>query len=327
MEQNQPLIEFNKLPPRIKDWVSSLQATYLIMEINKKLGLINSDRETIIPSLIFKLVTKSLDPSDFINELSHDLKISFENAKTVSEDIEKNVLHPIELDLRGDLDVDIKLFYLGKPKPRSADSVSQSVVKTSEFQAKNIAKEKEGQVVDLQSFRIKSEKPLSPLTFAPAMKEEKSTATAPIKKSETHDIPTTPFILHQESPTTPPSAQAISRPQEASSIKPSLTMKVQNFYQSSSAPERPIPKPVSIKVETSPSGFSAPKPEQPININRQDAPPAPKPDIPAATPSQTGPNQESRVVHYSNLRTPLTSLGTAKNVVEKDNILDLRKVL
>ncbi len=250
MEKNESTVEFNNLPIPIKDWISSLQATYLIMEINKKLGLFNGEREVIIPSLIFKLITKSVDPSDFVNELSHELNISFENAKTITEDIEKNVLHPIEIDLRGDIGIDIKLFYIGKPKPKNQpDSVKSSI--SSEFgTVSKIAQPKqEGPVIDLQSFKIKSDWPLSPLTFAPAMKEEKNTSES-LKEEELINEIAVPFILHQEfSPTTAPTLN--QRPQEVHSPKTSLTMKVQNYYQSLPTPERTVPRPVSIKVESS----------------------------------------------------------------------------
>ncbi len=172
----------------------------------------------------------------------------------------------------------------------------------------------------MQSFRIKSDKPISPLNFASAIKE-KVVASEP-KNPEASETHPTPFMLHQENPTSAPVLS--SAPKEFQSAKPSLTMKVQNFYQSSpSASTNTVPKPVSIKVEMPSADMNSHKIEQSVQVNQQDAPPTPRSELPMNTPLAE--NQSSRVVHYSNLRTPINSIGLPKNVVEKDNILDLRK--
>ena len=274
--------------------------------------------------------------------------------KTISEEIEQKALRPIASELRQKTGLEVKLIYYSKqPSSASAQKIETSKTpSTSPRETPEPAKpqissaEKEGPVVDLQSFKIKTDRPLSPLTFAPAMKDEKTTAESLAKKEVLREIPATPFILHQENPTAYPSirpngstakagqAGSPQRSQETPAIKSSLTMKVQNFYQSSPGPERTAPKPVSIKFETSPSGFNAPKTEQPININKQDAPPAPlndsfhesSPELPPMPPTASNSN-EIRVVHYSDLRTPLNNLGISKNSVEKDNVLDLRKIV
>ncbi len=118
-----------------------------------------------------------------------------------------------------------------------------------------------------------------------------------------------PFILHQEaSPTVAPSIA----PQQhvTSAPKQSLTMKIQNYYQSMGAAERPITKPVSVKMETAPNPVSAPAAPAPT--------PAPQPE-------------QARVVHYSSFRTPITAEGTTKiepkATTPNQNVVDLRKFM
>lgn len=333
-------ITFDSLPEKIKEWLSSTQATYLIMEINRKLGFRDA-KISVIPKMIVRLVTKKIEPINFINELSHELNIGFESARSITQDIEINIFRPIELDLRGDLDIDIKLFYFGKPGPQNQkESQTQELpdlespaevapAPVAEFRNNPIPPQ--GPVVDLQSFRIKSDRPLSPLTFASGI----SSKSAPEPKKEApqtekglpEETHPTPFMLHQENPTSAPSINPQGQISQTS--KSSLTMKVQNFYQSqastSPSAEKTIPKPISIKFETSTADSADQKISKPIPVSKQDAPPALKSEIPDLLPVAADSN--ARVVHYSNLRTPLTTVGTPKNSIEKDNVLDLRKII
>ncbi len=347
-EYNLNLEDFDSLPDQIKDWLSSAPVSYFIMDINRRLGF-KDNRLAVIPKLIFMLVTKIIKPDEFINELSHELNVSFENAKTITEEIEKNILRPIEISLRSDTDIDIKLFYFGKPGPQNsvgtlerADSIEEI---TPKEETAKLPEKPAVPTVDLQSFRIKSEqpsRPLSPLNFpstaatagqagsgrvAPALTplEAAGVRSAPLPLTE----PASPFILHQETPTIAPTLNpkpSTLNPQAASLPKTNLTMKVQNFYQSSSVPEKPIQKPVSVRIETPVPDSTAQKTAQPIQITKQNTPPAPKPELPPTPPTASNSN-EIRVVHYSDLRTPINSLGIAKNQITKDNILDLRKFM
>lgn len=105
--------EFDTLPEAIKTWLASDHATIYVSEINKKLG-IKGERRGIIPTLVLRLVTKDLEPRDFIPELAAELNIGQPIAKSLAEEIEAKILHPIELGLRRDAGVDIKLIYLGE---------------------------------------------------------------------------------------------------------------------------------------------------------------------------------------------------------------------
>ena len=89
---------FEDLPQGIRDWDSSLSATYLILEINKRLG-VQEEKEDVISRLIYKLLVKEIKPENFINELSKELEINFQTAKSISEDIISKVLNPIDIDV------------------------------------------------------------------------------------------------------------------------------------------------------------------------------------------------------------------------------------
>src|SRR3989338_3934551 len=89
------------LPQSVKEWLSSEAFAYTVREINGRLGF-RGKKFTAIPALTLRLCAQDLDPLDFINELSHELDVSFQTARSITEDIEEKLLRPIEGDLRRD---------------------------------------------------------------------------------------------------------------------------------------------------------------------------------------------------------------------------------
>lgn len=224
--QNLSAAAFDSLPQSIKDWVSSMQATYLIMDMNKRLGL-KGDKASVIPSLVFRLITQSIDPLDFINELSYELNISFQVAKSITQDIETNLLKPIEAELKKDVGVDVKLIYFAQPAERK-----QQILITTE-----IAEE------------IKT--PVPP-TAEPIKEEIQLTETAEPQMAA-EEIPTTPFIIHKEE---------IVKPITSSSDKEKsfLNLNIKNYFR-----EKPASKPVSVNLETEPRVVNYSEFKTPIN--------------------------------------------------------------
>lgn len=90
---------FLELPERVRDWLTSERATYTIIEINKKLDLFGS-LLSVIPNLITRLVTKNLDPKNFIKELGDGLGLDDDQAKQVTQEIVEKILRPIDLPLK-----------------------------------------------------------------------------------------------------------------------------------------------------------------------------------------------------------------------------------
>ncbi|MDE2001625.1 MAG: hypothetical protein KGI60_03635 [Patescibacteria group bacterium] len=336
---------FAELPDKVRQWLSSEELVFIITDIENKLGI--SDEKTIVmPNLILRLVVQDIEPQDFIGELSNELGVDFSVAKTIAEEIERRALRPIQDELREKTGLETKLIYYGKPKekvqnqqanaaaplppkPRFAPPApltSQPKPAQSPMQTKP------------QPMSLSGEKPMSPLTFRPASKEESAVLPQIVKKvpePRMPEPPATPFILHQENPTFTPPAPPVPQPPAAavqprpSAIKQSLTMKVQNYYQSAPMPERTIAKPISVSVETPAADRAAMQAERAIPVSTK----TPAPKLPAEThavPLQT-PNPpkpattQQRVVHYSNLRTPLNVLGTPKAEPEQENTVDLRR--
>lgn len=111
----QTKIEFKSLPEPIQEWLSSERSTQQIITINERLGTVGS-KSRIIPSLIYRLVIKELDPRDFINKVHEELGISLIQAKLVSEEIDQAILRPIRGQLKNAIDLDINLLYAWEPK-------------------------------------------------------------------------------------------------------------------------------------------------------------------------------------------------------------------
>lgn len=107
------------LPTEIRSWLVSATTASAIGGINEKLG-IQDDAARFIPFLVFQLVVaKSIEPRQFINELSAWLNITPKSAAIVAKEIEEKILEPI----RGPLfswGVDINLIQLGEMEMPSA---------------------------------------------------------------------------------------------------------------------------------------------------------------------------------------------------------------
>ena len=98
------------LPDNIKSWLASIQLTYLTIELNQKLGF-SGEKVTIIPKLLWLLTTGELDPKNFSSELSKQLEISPSAANSLAREIEEKFLRPIEIALRTNFGIDVKLIY------------------------------------------------------------------------------------------------------------------------------------------------------------------------------------------------------------------------
>jgi hypothetical protein len=288
---NLSIAAFDSLPDHVKDWLSSTQATHLVMEINGRLGL-KDEKETIIPGLIFRLVTQNIEPLDFINELSHELGVSFQTAKSIAQDIEEKVLKPIENELRRDVGVDVKLIYFGQPSPRPTAVPTVPAKPTTPAP------------IPPPISPAPAATPISP-TVAPVLSEtpkpeKPKEPTVSLKSFEVKEEEEAPFILHQETPS-PPAGRSGQAPSaiEPSKIKPGLTIKIKDYYQDGADQRGSIrgstQKPVAVKVET---------------------------------PNREEKERKIRVVHYNGNRTPINNLGLSQKEPKTpdENTVDLRKI-
>ncbi|MEK7590342.1 MAG: hypothetical protein AAB454_01375, partial [Patescibacteria group bacterium] len=106
MADTKTILTIETIPQSIRDWLASNVATYIVIELNNRLGFKDLKRQ-VIPSLIFWLVTREITPEDFITQLSQELKISTSSAKNIAAEIVEKLLRPIERSLRTEMDVDI----------------------------------------------------------------------------------------------------------------------------------------------------------------------------------------------------------------------------
>ncbi len=287
---------FLALPRRIKDWLASDQITFLLREITDRLGL-SENKVAKISKLILRLIVQDLELLEFINELAHELDTSFQTAKTIAQDIEMKVLKPIENDLRKEIGIDLKLIYFGKPSAQKAESKLQ------------VPEDAERVKANAPTIATPMSLPESPIPKPTSLsgpteweKLRQKTAPPPIPKKieekiSKHKEPSVdlqsfefktdaPFILHQEGQYSTASSSELPK------AKPSLNVKVQDYYQSEQEIKKPVSKPTAIKLET------------PQNSNSQ---------------------QQSRVVNYVGPTTKLNNLGLPK--IPDQNTVDLRKFI
>ena len=313
--------EFLSLPKKIKEWLSSEQLVYIISDISARLGLAEG-KKTAIPKLILRLAVKDLNPTDFINELSGELKIDFKTAQAIADDIEKKALRPIETELKRETGVDVKLIYFGKPAAKPQAPAAEKPIVETKIPAipvpqitvtpipppppqipekpkpiENPKAKPEEPVVDLESFKIKG-----PL----------------------------PFMLHRET-----AAYATPTPEELLKIKSTMPTPPPMFAEK---PKIEIPEPKTAKLEISitpspiiakisPTISSLAKEQKTVPL-AQSQPQFKNQTVIESllpTPAETSAeeSQKIRVVHYSGFRTPLNNIGTPKP--DNQNTVDLRK--
>ncbi|OGY68240.1 MAG: hypothetical protein A3H63_01880 [Candidatus Harrisonbacteria bacterium RIFCSPLOWO2_02_FULL_45_10c] len=290
------LAAYQSLQEHLRDWLASDVVMFSIGEINNRLGF-KDEKRKIIPALVLRLFIQDLEPIDFINELSHELAISFEAAKSITQDIEAKVLKPVASELRREVGVDTQLLYFGKPGPRAIkEQENIPAPATSPFpSAIPLEAGRPEATVALPTDRQAHPEAGRPLTGPPTiqksfkdfLKPAPSTGSGQAAPSEkiTAETPktATPFMLHQETSQEKSGEQS----KDFFKTKPGINIKVQNYYQPVVEQPRPIEKPTTIKIET--------------------------------------PSQNQRVVHYSELRTPLNAVGAEKSNPASEHTVDLRK--
>lgn len=210
------LDDFQALPEAIKNWFASDHTTTAIAEINKKLG-IKEARRSIIPGLVLRLIVRDLEPRDFINELSGELKINYPTAKAITVEIETKVLRPIEAGLLQDAGVDVKLIYSG-PAP-TAPTAQTPIKVIIETPATPIQKPISSVIPQPQT-QIKKEVPLPAAPF--------QGASPTPQKQEPEQPGIAPRLLYKErtlGPNLPPKFQP---PESPVSVKP-ISSRIVNY--------------------------------------------------------------------------------------------------
>lgn len=219
---------FLELGESIRDWLTSDEVTYKVINLNKKYGF-TDDLISAIPFLITRLVVKDLNPEDLGAALEKQLDIDEKTATQILEEINSKILKPIAGGLHN---AGVKLSSISKSigGAESASQIKEILEPAVSFEA-NLAPSALRETASVEEEKTEEKKPI---------KEEVSLGTAPV-------------IIHQEKPLFTPEA-----PRE----KPSVSFeppRSRTFRQ----------KPVSAKIEE-PEG-----------------------------------KEKSRIVHYSNFRTPL----------------------
>jgi len=316
---------FSALPPKVKEWLASEEVIYLVGEITLRLGL-PEEKIPTIPNLIFQLVTNDVEPLNFINELARELGINFQTAKTITEEIEKKILRPIERELNASTGLDVKTIYFGRPE-NAATPVKSTTSTQPQPESKSAPALK--QIVPPTIPSLTQEK-ISPQPPLPTPTPRKLSApTVNVGSFESESI--SPFMLHKEESFTAPSAEEFSK------RSVSLNVKIPDS-------KKPEIKAIPVRIETpEPAARTAhatavPKPQN----STPQTPPSPKTTEPLSYSTKTLANpfpthetnqqntglpmkledSKARVVHYNGYRTPINSLG--KTQVPPENTVDLR---
>lgn len=218
---------FLLLPEDVRDWLTSEQATYLVIDINKRLDLFGEDLKTI-PNLITRLAVKDLDPKNLAVALKKELDVDFEQAKALAREIEEKILRPVAIPLKQANGVDVRDIYLGKQELAPEEELGIPLI------APEVASPKTRVVSD-----VRREPAPAPPPPPPPVPSTPPAAPAEPSKEKTGDAP---FILHEERAPVAPVAKEEGGP--SFSFKSADTIR---------RPSPPPPPPVA-KVERPDSG-------------------------------------------------------------------------
>ena len=198
--------ELKNIPQKTRDWFSSEQIIDRIINLNKELGLGSkiepgpkfkpaSEKAAVIPLLLLRLQVKDLEPRNFTQELSSQLNVDYEIAKSIAREIKKQILEPISQALLR-LGIDTNLIAIG--------GLNLSEIKP-EIPKEEIKPEgtKLPPGAPLQSIEIESSKPAELPSiadtktklpdFEPFMPSESISTDKSFDKAQDK-----PFMIHQE---------------------------------------------------------------------------------------------------------------------------------
>ncbi|MDD5430996.1 MAG: hypothetical protein PHP03_02115 [Candidatus Pacebacteria bacterium] len=211
---------YQSLPESIREWLASEPTMFAVGEINTRLGFKDNKRK-IIPRLILRLAVEDIEPLDFVNELSYALNISFQNAKTIAQDIEEKIFREIAPELKT-INVDVNLISFGQPGPKKINNESPSVQTAAEAPSPFPS-------VSLQETRPSTTPPQpateQPATAFPKTELLKPTAAAEqIKKSEPAIVNPLIFQAKTEKPAEKQAASSAPANLPVAPTKPSETI-------------------------------------------------------------------------------------------------------
>ncbi len=310
-------LAIQSLPEEIKEWLSS-ERVILILETMYKNFNIQEDKARTVSDYIARLAIQDLDPRDFVNEVSHELNISFDSAQHLTKEIEERIFEPIATQLKRDVGVDVKLLYFGQPSAKRAGErpLPMSASQELEMPARTI---KSAEITNRPEPLLKennTSSPVPPAAFNMLPPEEKTsqspapaaslpTSTAPQPPAADSDMP---FMLHQEGMAQP------AMP-EFSKEKPSVNIKIQ--VPRNAMTPKVSPQPISVRLETSSGKIQQEKVIHYSGFKSALTTPAyPQPATPAHNQAAPAPSAEQKTVPPIP-PPPLT----------KGNTIDLRKTL
>ncbi len=237
-----PITNFKELPDPLKGWLASSQLTFLISDLNRRLGFREEEEMRVIPTLILRLAISSVEPEEFVSQLSKLLDISPSAAHALAQEIEEKMLRPVETVLRSELGIDIKLIHFGKEIAPEKEFVPQMLIPSPE-----VAHPTSEQSANPVQVPASGPMPMPPTPS--------SVSAAP------RQVVTPPPSAPVTSPVYTPSAPSQPAPQPKPATPPTMTKppmpKVEPLALSKTEPlqERKAPTPPSIpvKVKVEPS--------------------------------------------------------------------------
>lgn len=261
---------FVQLPDNVRKWLASEKVLAVVTDMNDRLEYFG-DKVSVIPWLITRLAVKDLAPKYFMSELRDYLVVDENEARAITEEIDKRILRPIEPALTR-LDIDLNSLYLGQAAPATAEEVGN------------------------KKYEVRGGEIGAPRQFGVDVPEKPT----PNLEPPTSNIPEGPVILHTEKEEI--SQIAHEKPGATTNMpRPSFSISIpQSKYR------KPVaPPPVTVRLETpgnvGSSKFGVGSEKETGGVSTR----TPNVEHPTAIAKQGDGPKIMKVVHYSDFRTPL----------------------
>jgi len=266
--------EFNieTLSQSIKEWLGSKSLTYMIINLNQRLGL-RGVKMGIIPDIILDLVEKKLKPQDALERVGDDLDVGPSKASAIVKEIEETMLRPIDLSLRRDLGIDVSLIYktsISRHPERSEGSRDSSAMPQND---KKVPISRKVPLIETAeaAHPVKSYPPKTPTERESAGGTFNGTGpsvTSPFKTPQVKPtpppapIPPPPTPLVRPTPPPPPPAPPPMPPQPPAPPKAEIATPPAPLPQPK-PPVKPIPPPPPPAPPIKPTPLPSPAPSKP----------------------------------------------------------------
>ena len=294
-------MNYNLLPEEIKDWVDSVEVEKICNQIAAENSVTKDEGGLVILTNVVALITSSVDPANFINEISSSLGVDDKTADKITTEIIDSILNKIS-SLLSSLGINTDKLIRPISPDYSMEPKNSPIVSIEPYSSKDVSGAIKAPTPETENVKpVSSSAPTPPpitsqtvkptqapqpqTNLRPSFKEPVTTSSSPKAEAAPGEIiHPAPFILHEEKPI-----------EGTGDLYQNFSIQRPSFY-----------KPVFSSEEPRFDAYAKPKAAT-IELGGGEV----KKPLPASL--KTSP-QQVRVVHYSEFKTNVDPFGAQPTI-------------